>query len=59
MHIEFVTRIGDPALYTGAYFFQYMSDEEVELYKRLLTGKFGEVFTEEMLQKKSEARIKP
>jgi len=32
MHIEFITRIGEPSPYIGEYQFQYMSDEEIEMY---------------------------
>jgi len=32
MHIEFITRIGKPSPYIGEFQFQYMSDEEVEMY---------------------------
>lgn len=32
MHIEFITRIGKPSPYIGEFQFQYMTDEEVEIY---------------------------
>lgn len=36
MHIEFVTREGEPSPYTGKYQFQYVSDEELEMYIPIL-----------------------
>jgi dCTP deaminase len=32
MHIEFITRIGAPSPYTGQYQFQYMTEEEKQMY---------------------------
>jgi len=32
MHIEFVTREGEPSPYTGGYQFQYLTDEELQMY---------------------------
>jgi dCTP deaminase len=32
MHVEFVTREGQPSPYTGEYQFQYMSEEEMQMY---------------------------
>ncbi|MGQ9468811.1 MAG: dCTP deaminase domain-containing protein [Nitrososphaerales archaeon] len=45
MHIEFMTRTGDPSPYTGAYMFQYMNDEEVRLYMNLLFNDFKDLYT--------------
>jgi len=36
MHIEFITRDGAPSPYTGPYQFQYMTDEEIEMYLPVL-----------------------
>ncbi|MEM1515339.1 MAG: hypothetical protein QXT26_02790 [Thermoproteota archaeon] len=36
MHIEFITRIGEPSPYIGEYQFQYMTDEEIEMYIPIL-----------------------
>lgn len=41
LHIEFITRIGKPSPYTGEYQFQYMSDEEIQVYLPILRGVFG------------------
>jgi dCTP deaminase len=32
IHIEFITRDGEASPYRGKYMFQYMTDEEVDLY---------------------------
>ena len=45
MHIEFMTRMGDPSPYTGTYMFQYMNDEEVRLYMNLLSNDFKDLYT--------------
>lgn len=45
MHIEFMTRMGDPSPYTGTYMFQYMNDEEVRLYLNLLSNEFRDLYT--------------
>ena len=36
MHIEFVTREGEPSPYMGKYQFQYLTDEEVSMYVPIL-----------------------
>jgi len=40
IHIEFETRIGKPCPYTGEYQFQYMTDEEIQLYIPILRKVF-------------------
>jgi len=40
MHIEFITRIGEPYPYTGEYQFQYMTDEEIKMYIPILKKVF-------------------
>ena len=42
IHVEFMTRIGKPSPYMGEYQFQYMSREEVEMYKPVLKRVFKE-----------------
>jgi len=41
MHIEFITRIGEPSPYVGEYQFQYMSDEEIRMYIPILRKVFN------------------
>ena len=40
MHIEFITREGEPSPYTGSYQFQYMSDDEKRAYIPILKEVF-------------------
>ncbi|OYT44147.1 hypothetical protein CW711_01830 [Candidatus Bathyarchaeota archaeon] len=40
MHIEFITRIGEPSPYIGEYQFQYMTDEEIRMYIPILKEVF-------------------
>jgi len=40
MHIEFITREGEPAPYNGEYQFQYMIDEEIRMYIPILKRVF-------------------
>lgn len=40
MHIEFISREGPPSPYTGPYQFQYMTDEEIEMYIPILQKVF-------------------
>jgi len=40
MHIEFITRIGEPSPYVGEYQFQYMSHEEIRMYIPILRKVF-------------------
>jgi dCTP deaminase len=49
MHIEFITRQGEPAPYTGPYQFQYLTNEEREMYTPILKKIFPNY--EELAQK--------
>lgn len=40
MHIEFVTREGEPSPYTGEYQFQYLTRDELEMYIPILKEAF-------------------
>jgi dCTP deaminase len=40
MHIEFATRQGEPSPYTGEYQFQYMTQEEINIYTPILKQLF-------------------
>ncbi len=57
MHIEFVTREGSPSPYTGDYMFQYMSDDEVSLYRTILLRDFMDVFSEQALENMITRRL--
>jgi len=57
MHIEFITREGEPSPYTGAYMFQYMSQEEVEIYLSILSRDFASLFDRKLLEKMVQGRV--
>jgi dCTP deaminase len=57
MHIEFMTRLGVPTPYSGQYQFQYMSEEETQMYIGILTSEFGELYERGMLSKKVAQRV--
>ena len=58
MHIEYITREGKPSPYDGPYQFQYMSDEEVEIYRPIITKEFKDIFDEEGLDNMMKNRVK-
>lgn len=58
IHIEFITRQGRPSPYSGAYMFQYMSDQEVEMYHAILKDGFPELFRDDELSKMMRQRVK-
>jgi dCTP deaminase len=57
MHIEFITREGDPSPYQGPYMFQYMSDDEATLYRQMLRKHFSSLFSEDVLGRMIRDRI--
>lgn len=57
MHIEFITRDGEPSPYTGAYMFQYMSEDEATLYKGILRKHYPNLFSEELVTRMVHDRI--
>jgi len=40
MHVEFVTRQGEPSPYLGEYQFQYLTDEEMQIYTPIMRRLF-------------------
>ncbi|MGQ9479193.1 MAG: dCTP deaminase domain-containing protein [Thermoproteota archaeon] len=44
MHIEFISREGEPSPYEGEYQFQYMTREEIEFYISYMKKVFGKDF---------------
>jgi dCTP deaminase len=57
IHIEFITREGDPSPYRGGYMFQYMSEAETDIYVDILSKHFGGLFTAEELETKRQHRV--
>jgi len=58
MHIEYVSREGEPAPYHGDYMFQYMSDDEVALYSGILKEQFKGIFDSVELVKMAKERVR-
>ncbi len=50
MHVEFIERIGEPAPYDGEYQFQYMDDEEISMYMRIINKEFSSIFNIKRLE---------
>lgn len=59
MHIEFMTRDGEPSPYQGPYMFQYMSQEEAMLYRGILGRHFPTLFVDDTLDRMVKDRIGP
>ncbi|MEM2855696.1 MAG: hypothetical protein QW416_01150 [Candidatus Nitrosocaldaceae archaeon] len=57
MHIEFITREGKASPYDGEYQFQYMSDDEVNLYINMIKKEFNELFDLLYLERISKRRV--
>lgn len=58
MHIEYITREGEPSPYRGDYMFQYMSDDEVMVYMGVLKDSFKGLFDAVELEKMVKERIR-
>ena len=57
IHIEFIRREGDPEPYGGGYMFQYMSDDEVDMYMKILAKHFSTLFPSNYLKKVKARRV--
>lgn len=57
LHVEFISREGEPSPYKGNYMFQYMTDEEVRLYTQVILEKFTGLFTKDELAKMASDRV--
>lgn len=58
MHIEYITREGEASPYVGDYMFQYMTDDEVSMYKAMLKEHFKNVFDHAWLDQVSAERVR-
>jgi len=58
MHIEYITRDGEPSPYVGDYMFQYMTEDEVSMYKAILKEQFKNLFDHTWLDKISSERVR-
>ncbi|MDA4124118.1 MAG: hypothetical protein OK438_01515 [Thaumarchaeota archaeon] len=57
IHIEFMRREGEPAPYIGKYMFQFMNDEETDIYMKILTENFPKVFPMDRLSQVRKERL--
>ncbi len=57
MHIEYITREGDPSPYEGEYQFQYMNSEETTLYIDIMSRSFKTVFKKADLERRASSRV--
>ncbi len=57
MHMEFITREGKPSPYVGPYQFQYMTSEEVDIYRTIITKEFPNLFEPELLNRMIRVRV--
>ncbi len=57
IHIEFLRREGEPAPYSGRYMFQYMDEEETDLYARILADNFPKLFPAERVEEIRKSRL--
>jgi len=58
MHIEFISREGEPSPYKGDYMFQYMTEDEVALYVGLLKERFKGLFEPADLERMAKERVR-
>lgn len=58
IHIEFIKREGEPSPYGGKYMFQFMDDEEVDMYIEILTKKFSSIFSAKRLREIKDVRLR-
>jgi dCTP deaminase len=59
MHLEFITREGNPSPYVGPYQFQYMSNEEIAIYRPIIEKEFPTLFDSQLLDRMISERVSP
>lgn len=57
IHIEFLRREGEPSPYVGRYMFQFMSEEETDMYVRILSENFPVQFPKDKLSRIKKERL--
>ncbi len=57
IHVEFITREGEPDPYRGNYMFQYMEQTEADAYVKILTAHFPMLFTPDELARMTRDRV--
>lgn len=58
MHIEYITRDGEPYPYRGDYMFQYMTDDEVSQYIDIMKEHFKGLFDPVELERVAKERVR-
>jgi dCTP deaminase len=58
IHLELEERAGAPSVYLGQYMFQYLNDQEADLYCNLLAKLYPDLFNFEDLRAKSSTRVR-
>ncbi len=58
MHFELIRREGAPMPYQGRYMFQFMDDQEVEMYLKLIEEKMGGIMDVGKLRELARGRIR-
>jgi dCTP deaminase len=58
MHIEYISREGEPSPYKGDYMFQYMTDDEVSVYQGILKEHFKGLFDPTDLERVAKERVR-
>lgn len=58
MHIEYISREGEPSPYKGDYMFQYMNDDEVAQYTNVLRENFKGLFDQADLERMAKERVR-
>lgn len=57
IHIEFITREGEPSPYRGGYMFQYMDQSEADAYSQILSTHFASLFSSSELERMKRERV--
>ena len=57
IHIEFLSREGEPEPYKGRYMFQFMTDDEASKYVGILSQNFPGLFRREELEQRARERV--
>jgi dCTP deaminase len=57
IHIEFLRREGRPAPYAGRYMFQFMDENETDMYVRILSANFPSLFGPDRLKEMGRSRL--
>ena len=58
IHIEFSKREGEASPYAGQYMFQYLNEDEVGMYVKLMSDNYKGLFSRPDLEKKAHDRVK-